>query len=103
MQNDSKDTLFYIDPPYLSSTRDDGSDYRFEMSENDHIELAKTLNEVKGPVIVSGYHSELYDELYNGWTRREKNTFADGALPRTEILWMKGIQPESDLFSGEDF
>jgi DNA adenine methylase len=100
-QHDSKDTFFYIDPPYLSSVRDAGTDYRFEMSEGEHIELANTLNEVKGAVMVSGYRSELYDGLYTDWIRREKSTYADGALPRTEVLWMKGMILEPGLFEGD--
>jgi DNA adenine methylase len=71
------------------------------LTENQHIELANLLNRVKGAVIVSGYHSELYDELYKGWIRREKSTYADGALPRTEILWMRGMILEPGLFEEE--
>jgi DNA adenine methylase len=96
--HDTEQTVFYADPPYLPSTRDYGSDYRYEMTEEDHIRLAERLNQAKGAVLVSGYHSELYEELYKGWERREKNTYADGANPRTEVLWMKGVEPE--LFSG---
>ncbi|GHV89869.1 DNA methyltransferase [Spirochaetia bacterium] len=89
--HDTESTVFYADPPYLPSVRDYGTDYRFEMTEEDHIQLAEKLNQTRGAVLVSGYHSDLYDELYKGWTRREKNTFADGALPRIEVLWMKGV------------
>jgi DNA adenine methylase len=97
--HDTEKTVFYADPPYLPSVRDAGNDYRYEMTEEDHIQLAKKLNEAKGAVLVSGYHSDLYDELYKGWTRREKNTVANGAAPRTEVLWMKGI--DQGLFGGE--
>jgi DNA adenine methylase len=96
--HESENTLFYADPPYLASVRDYGRDYRYEMSEEEHIQLAEKLNQVKGVVVVSGYHSALYDELYKGWLRREKNTHADGALPRTEVLWMKGV--DLGLFGG---
>jgi DNA adenine methylase len=68
------------------------------MTEAEHIQLAEKLNQVKGAVLVSGYHSDLYNELYKGWVRREKNTYADGALPRTEVLWMKGV--DMGLFEG---
>jgi DNA adenine methylase len=94
--HDSEKTLFYADPPYLPSLRDYGADYRHEMTVADHVKLARALNSVQGAVMVSGYHSDLYDELYSGWERREKNTCADGAAPRTEVLWMKGVEP--DLF-----
>jgi DNA adenine methylase len=99
--HDTEETVFYADPPYLPSVRDYGNDYRYEMTVDDHIRLAEKLNQVKGAVLVSGYHSELYDELYKGWIRREKNTYADGALPRTEVLWMRGIVIETGLFEVE--
>jgi DNA adenine methylase len=95
--HDSNETVFYADPPYLPSVRDYGNDYRYEMREEDHIQLAEKLNHVKGAVLISGYHSDLDDDLYKGWMRREKNTYADGSHPRTEVLWMKGVYP--DLFS----
>jgi DNA adenine methylase len=97
--HDSEETLFYADPPYLPSVRDYGTDYRHEMTEEDHVRLAEALKNARGKVIISGYHSGLYDELYRGWTVREKHTRADGALPRTEALWMKGI--EQGLFGGD--
>ena len=98
--HDSKDTIFYADPPYLPSVRDAGEDYRFEMTEAEHIELAEKLNNTKGAVLVSGYHSGLYDELYKGWAKSEKKTKANMHGDRTEVLWMKGIV-ETGLFQGE--
>jgi DNA adenine methylase len=92
--HDSPATLHYIDPPYLRETRTwkggHGS-YRHEMTDADHEQLAAVLREVKGAVIVSGYPSSLYEDLYAGWTRAERASLADGAAPRTEVLWMKGI------------
>jgi DNA adenine methylase len=99
-QQDTDKTLFYADPPYLPSVRDPGTDYRHEMTEDDHIKLARVLRQVKGMVIVSGYYSDLYDELYKGWTRREKAAYADGSRPRTEVLWMKGENTGMELFEG---
>jgi DNA adenine methylase len=99
-QHDSESTFFYIDPPYLFSTRDAGTDYRFEMTDEEHISLAKKLHEIKGSVIVSGYHSDLYNDLYHGWLVKEKATYSDSAKSksRIEVLWMKGI--EMGLFEG---
>jgi hypothetical protein len=44
--------------------------------------MADALNAVKGKIILSGYPSELYDSLYRDWERVEKNSVADGHLPR---------------------
>lgn len=89
--HDSPTTLHYIDPPYVADTRDAGTDYRHEMTDADHDRLASVLRDVKGAVIVSGYPSKLYDDLYAGWTRAERASLADGAAKRTEVLWMKGV------------
>ena len=91
-QHDAPTTLFYLDPPYVHSTRGlrrNETAYRFEMSEHDHRELAAVLQSVKGHVVISGYQSELYDcELYGGWTRITKKAFSDGVRARTEVLWI---------------
>jgi DNA adenine methylase len=89
-RNDTEETLVYADPPYVSETRDKGNDYRFEFTEADHVELAKLLHETAGPAVVSGYHSELYNDLYHDWRFREKNTWSVGNTKRTECIWIKG-------------
>jgi DNA adenine methylase len=89
---DSPDTFFYLDPPYLMETRDTGGKgYVHEMSTHDHEQLAHFAKSMKGMVAISGYHSSLYDRLYDGWRRVEKRVRANGqkgAVQRTEVLWM---------------
>ena len=85
------DVLVYADPPYLSKVRDYGKDYRFELSQSDHIELSELLHEHKGPVIISGYSSNLYDRLYKGWIRKEYLTHSLSNKKCTEIIWMNKI------------
>lgn len=88
-QHDHVEALHYLDPPYLMSVRTDRSrDYNHEMNDDDHRELAAFVKTLKGMVIISGYPSPLYEELYHGWLRREKAAIADGAKPRTEVLWI---------------
>lgn len=105
-QHDTKETLFYCDPPYLHQVRKAGrnADFatygKFEMTDDDHRELASVLHSVKGMVVLSGYASPLYDDLYAEWQQVKKETYADGARPRTEVLWLnpaaatKGTQGE---------
>jgi len=66
---DSPETLIYCDPPYVHETRHEASRdiYGVEMSEENHRELADVLNVCKAKVILSGYPSLLYDELYADW------------------------------------
>lgn len=93
-QHDSPETLHYVDPPYPISTRKIGNPYcgkgyRHEMTDDDHRALAKTLHALMGMVVLSGYPCALYDEeLYPDWTRIERAAHADGARPRTEVLWL---------------
>lgn len=91
-QHDSPDTLFYVDPPYPLSTRNTergNAHYAHELQDDDHRALAKQLRGVKGMVVLSGYGCPLYDEeLYPDWRRYTKQALADGANPRTEVLWL---------------
>jgi len=86
---DREETLFYVDPPYVHSTRNLVlGTYNFEMSDDDHQTLASALHDVKGMVAVSGYPSDLYLDLYSDWERLERRAYADKASPRTECLWI---------------
>lgn len=92
VRHDGADTLHYVDPPYLHGTRSmvQGGKlaYRHEMTLADHCVLLEALRALKGMVIVSGYASALYDASLAGWRRVEIETYADGARPRVEILWL---------------
>lgn len=90
---DTPETLFYCDPPYLPETRERNGRYKEEITPEYHCRLAATLNDLKGKVIISGYPSPLYDELYTGWRRVEKSTTTNGQAIATECLW---ISPQAD-------
>ena len=90
-RHDAPDTLIYADPPYLPETRYRSKKcgvYSCEMTAKDHIRLAEALHAVKGMVILSGYDSDLYRDLYADWRKVACATFADGASLRTECLWI---------------
>lgn len=86
--NDGEDTLHYLDPPYLMSTRDSGTDYSHEMSDADHELMIREARQLTGMVVISGYPSELYSDLLHDWYCDRKVTFADGARKRTELLYI---------------
>ncbi len=89
LDHDSLETLHYVDPPYPLSTRSEGRKrYRHELTETEHSELASLLQAVKGMVVLSGYRCPLYDDLYATWTRFDCETYADGARPRDESVWL---------------
>jgi DNA adenine methylase len=87
--HDGRGTLHYVDPPYVFGTRADlAKDYAHELSDADHVALLEFLCTLQGMVVVSGYPSELYEDLLNGWGRITTDALADGARPRTEVLWL---------------
>ncbi len=79
--------LIYADPPYVLSTRG-RKQYRYEMSDQDHVELLETLLLHTGPVMLSGYDSDLYNDYLMGWKKISTPARAENSLPRTEVLWM---------------
>lgn len=98
--------LLYVDPPYLGTTRGWGNNYRCEMkSEAEHRELAAALADCKAPVVLSGYDSPLYLELFDGWHRYEQQSMTGNAKAdkgRTEVLWSTTeLGNRFDLFSQE--
>ncbi|CAM5711487.1 DNA adenine methylase [Streptomyces badius] len=94
--HDAPDTVFYLDPPYLSDTRRCGRDYAHEADGQDfHRSLAAALSAAKGTVLLSGYPSPLYDELYGNWDRLEVSVHRattnhrgrTGVERGTEVVW----------------
>ncbi|OFV98418.1 MAG: DNA methyltransferase [Acidobacteria bacterium RIFCSPLOWO2_12_FULL_54_10] len=88
---DSPGTLFYCDPPYIHDTRGDSKAYRHEMTDDQHLELAATLNSVQGMVAISNYPCNLMDKLYPApkWHKtvcRVKTNHATKGK-RIEVLW----------------
>ena len=90
--HDRPDALHYVDPPYVRSTRSKQrkrkSEYRFELDDNEHRILATVLHGLKGFVLISGYPSDLYQELYGDWHCFHRDALADGARRRLEALWV---------------
>jgi DNA adenine methylase len=87
---DSPETLFYCDPPYPHDSRGDKRAYGYEMNDDDHIQLAEVLHQVRGKVAISGYDSPLMNRLYGDWRRIESQPRTAHSIKqlRTEILWI---------------
>ena len=79
--------LIYADPPYVLSTRH-GKQYRHEMTDEQHEELLDTLSNHRGPVLLSGYDSDLYRDILHDWHREEIPSRAQTSGARIEVLWM---------------
>jgi DNA adenine methylase len=85
-------TLIYEDPPYIHETRTAKSTYEHEMTLEDHIDLARVNNASSAKIIISGYPSATYNELYKGWrvvTKEVANHSGQNKVKnkRTEVLW----------------
>lgn len=89
-KHDTPQTLHYIDPPYIHDTRSKphAHGYAHEMTDTDHAALLDKLQQVEGMVVLSGYPHPLYEAALKGWKRIERAALADGARPRTEVLWL---------------
>lgn len=79
--------LIYLDPPYVLSTRH-GKQYRHEMTDLDHEELLDAAKGHKGPVLISGYDSDLYQAELKDWYREEITSYSQVSSKKKEILWM---------------
>lgn len=97
---DSEVTLFYCDPPYPHDSRGDSNAYKYEMSDDEHRQLANVLHEVKGKVALSSYQCDLMDELYGDWQMIEGPTKLVHSVkqPRTEVLWVNYKISELDKY-----
>lgn len=67
----SPDTFFYCDPPYVPATRSSPRAYRHEMTQYDHVQLLDVLGATTAKFMLSGYSCDLYDAAADryGWTR----------------------------------
>ena len=94
---DEDNSLLYLDPPYLPTTRSEGSReiYEYEMSVEDHISMLNMLKSSRGKILLSGYLSTLYTRMLNKeiWRYKRKSMAAHASQAKTktrrlEYLWM---------------
>ena len=88
---DRPETFFYADPPYELRKRNYKKWYNEEfVSDQDHIVLAAELSAIQGKAMVSGYESELYNELYKNWrfVKLKPRGHSMSKEPKQECIWM---------------
>ncbi|QLY03741.1 MULTISPECIES: DNA adenine methylase [Citrobacter] len=89
--HDAKTTLHYIDPPYVPETRVQGNRYyNHEMTVEGHEQLLAVARTMTGMVMISGYDSDVYNDMLVGWQKMEKSSRISagrGTKVRTECLW----------------
>lgn len=94
-EHDGPETLHFVDPPYLHSTRVLGEHkagyYRHEMTDEQHAQLLECLQGLQGMVVLTGYASELYQEHLAGWMQHateSRCSLGRGGGLRTEVAWL---------------
>jgi DNA adenine methylase len=64
------DPFFYLDPPYLKSTRKSKADiYEHEWSDQDHIDFLNMVVKVDAKIMISCYDNFIYDLYLDGWNK----------------------------------
>jgi DNA adenine methylase len=111
---DTPDTTFYVDPPYVHSTRRSSDDYAVEQDDDHHRRLVETLLSIRGAAVVSGYDHPIYRPLADaGWRVHRVHTAcsvqnkrgkggAGSALrehPRVETIWVKPHDRAGELWA----
>ena len=88
---DGPEVLFYVDPPYYGDRK--ANLYQHEMAdETSHRRLAEVLHVCQGSVVLSGYPSDLYRELYGDWAVDSRLTLSNAKDRRMEFLWIKSAE-----------
>lgn len=88
-RHDRSDALIYCDPPYLTTEGRGTRIYTHDFKAEDHRNLAAALHGLRSAMVVlSGYPSALYEELFPGWQRHQRKAMADGGRARTEVVWL---------------
>lgn len=95
--------LIYADPPYPLKTRN-GKIYAHEMTDDDHIELLDTLDAHPGPVLISGYACDIYNNRLQHWQKVTRRALAEKGQVREEVLWLNpvAVDAQKTLFSWKD-
>lgn len=91
----SGNELVYADPPYLPETRRQKRIYAYEYDRADHETLLSTLRNLPCHVMVSGYDSQLYNDMLSGW-RRVTFSAKTQVDVREECVWLN-FQPCQSL------
>lgn len=95
-QEDSINTLQYLDPTYEHLTRSTVNEYTHEMSYAQHLKLIDLVLNLKSKFAISMYHCPMYDTLHlkHGWKLFEKDvanhaSSAETKERKNECLWVK--------------
>ena len=91
---DDSDTLLYLDPPYLPSTRVSPGAYgHLELGNSDHEALLGMCRRAQCKIALSGYLNDLYEAMLSSWRVACKEVASHASQSfekphKIECLWM---------------
>lgn len=88
---DHPNMLIYCDPPYAFDTRRKENLFTYEMTNDEHVELAEQLHGMKARIAISGHRCDFTDGLYADWRRFDAKPRAYSLGNRSteyEAMWM---------------
>lgn len=104
---DTRDTTFYLDPPYVLDTRGGNKYYAVEPGDDFHVRLVEVILAAKGGVVLSGYaHPIYYPLLKAGWctdtygqatTMDLAQSFKGTTRQRVEVVYRNRVAYESAI------
>lgn len=86
--------FLYLDPPYPFESRRDHvkNNYKFELSNKDHVQLLQLCNQSEANIMISTRQNSLYPQLLKGWRMKEFQTTDRGGVVMEQI-WMNYPEP----------
>lgn len=100
-----KETFFFIDPPYLQSTRANTVNlYKYELSDVEHLQLLNTVRDLKSNCMITHPSCSLYDTHLKDWRVKQITVRYH---QKTDILnlYMNYPEPEKlcvSVYTGSD-
>lgn len=99
--------LIYLDPPYLFETRRcQRPIYKFEMTIEQHLEILSIITTLPAAILISGYESDMYNTMLQGWRKEHFNAVDRRGNVRVETVWLNYPEPaelHDYRFLGSDF
>lgn len=93
----NSETLMYLDPPYMQSSRKNTRYYLHEMSEDEHNRMLDIILESKAKIILSGYESPLYSERLKDWRCFHTQSQTTSAEMADEFIWLNYEPPNEQI------
>ncbi|QNB48276.1 DNA adenine methylase [Thermanaerosceptrum fracticalcis] len=97
-KHNHQSVLIYADPPYTLDTRNKLL-YAHDMDLKGHEKLLDVLLRHKGPVMLSSYENELYNQKLVGWFKKKITTVAEKGQKKEEVIWTNFSYTRQTIFN----